>query len=230
MREAVSINKLSVRYGDQVALAPLTLKLPAAQLIFVIGPNGSGKSSLITALLGLTPHTGDVKIFGQPVKNSYHNLGYVPQRFSFDRSIPLTVRELLSLSLAFCGCHPGRADDHLVEALDQVGLAELIDRPLAELSGGQLQRVLLARALVHHPKLVILDEPEAGVDRQAERSLYPLLKNLTAEGLTVVIASHELEAARRWADLVVALDGRLVASGAPRDVLTKQRLGELFRA
>ena len=227
-REAVVATKIAVRYGDQLSLSPVSFSLAEGKLYFLIGPNGSGKSTLISSILGLTEHTGQAKVLGRPAKEVYHQLGYVPQRFSFDRSIPLTIRELLTLSLDFCGCQKKAAEEHLKDALDLVDLTSLIDRPLAELSGGQLQRVLLARALVHHPKVLFLDEPEAGIDRQAEHSLYPLLKKLVNDGLTVLIASHEIDAARRWADQVILLNGKLVDIGDPVTLLTKPKLKDLF--
>jgi zinc transport system ATP-binding protein len=230
MTDAIAVTKLTVRYGDQLALDSVSFTVPTRTLAFLVGPNGSGKSSLITALLDLIPYRGTVKILGQSTKAVYHSIGYVPQRFSFDRTIPLTVRELLGLSLDFCHCQVGQHDEQLRRALDNVGVVDLVDRPLSELSGGQLQRVLLARALVHHPKVILLDEPEAGFDRQSEVSLYPLLRQLvTEQGLTVLIASHELDAARRWADQVLVVNGRLVISGPPTKVLTKQTLQEVFR-
>lgn len=229
--DSVSVHNLAVRYGDQIALAPISFDIPKGRLVFVVGPNGSGKSSLLTALLDLTPFQGEVKLLGRHASASYHEIGYVPQRFSFDRTIPLTVRELLLLSLAFCRCLVGDQDAHLTQALTDAGVSDLIDRPLSSLSGGQLQRVLLARALAHHPQLIILDEPEAGIDHGGELALYPLLSRLVREdGLTVLIASHELSAARRWADQVIAINGNLVADGPPTKVLTNQLIKQLFRS
>lgn len=228
----LNVENLTVRYGADPAVNRVSFKIPRGKLVFLVGPNGSGKSSLLTAILGLTPYTGQVRLGDKPVSAVYHSIGYVPQRFSFDRSIPLTVRELLTLTLTLCDCAPITAKDteeHLKKALAQVGGAAWMDKTLGSLSGGQLQRVLLARALVHHPSLIILDEPESGVDERAGISLYTLLRRLVDEQqLTIILASHEISAAKKYADLVLALNGQLAGFGSPDKVLTPNLLKDLF--
>lgn len=231
MSDAISAHKLGVRYGDQIALNQVSFDIPRERLVWLVGPNGSGKSTLINALLGLVDHSGTARLLGQPAAKVYHSVGYVPQRFSFDRTIPLTVRELLNLSLDLCGCHVQEKSTAVSDALTAAGAPDLVDRPLSSLSGGQLQRALLARALVHNPQLIILDEPEAGIDRAGESSLYPLLRGLVNEKkLTILLASHELSAARKWADLVIALNGQILSTGRPQEVLGNRTVKEAFRS
>ncbi len=223
----IAITDLSVRYGEHEALHDVTFTVEAGEIVAVIGPNGSGKTTLVRAMLGLVPSRGEIKVFGESVKNFRrvaHRVGYVPQRLDIDRTIPLSVAELLAL---FSRGKQNRATTE--RALDDVDAAALIDRPLVALSGGQFQRILLALALVGGPDLLVLDEPLAGVDVEGESVFYDVLKRLRERrNLTTLIISHDLSAVYRHATKVVCINHRMLCQGTPRDVLTHEMLEHIY--
>jgi len=164
-----------------------------------------------------------------PLQPTETDLGYVPQRLEFDLSLPVTVNDFLTLALL--GCHHSFAEKEsfIVSALEKVGSLPLRHRPLGSLSGGQRQRVILARALIHNPRLLVLDEPEAGIDTEGEQAVYQLLKSLVeSKNLTVIIASHELEAVHRYADQVLCINKSLVCAGLPKEALTEASFKKLY--
>jgi zinc transport system ATP-binding protein len=226
---ALSVRNLTVRYEGQPrpVLEGVSFDLEEGRIGIVIGPNGSGKSTLLKAILGLVPAEGDVRVFGEPAAGASSALGYVAQRLPFDPTLPLTTREAIRMALAR---RPDAAQEesfrHVVEILR---IEPFLDRPLGTLSGGQLKRAMIARALVTRPRLLLLDEPEAGIDVTGEETLYELLEHLREhEWLTVLICSHELELVARYADQVYCLNRRLLCSGAPDQVLTPETLGSLY--
>jgi zinc transport system ATP-binding protein len=184
---------------------------------------------VLRAILGLVPFRGTVRVFGGPVAGTYRKIGYAPQRLVFDQTLPLTVREAIRMPLPRW---PESADEdsfrHVVEIL---GIGSILDRPLGMLSGGQWKRSLLARALVTRPRLLLLDEPEAGIDVTGEQTIYGLLEHLVSEErITALICSHELELVTEYADVVLCLNRRLLGSGAPEKVLKPEALASLFGA
>jgi zinc transport system ATP-binding protein len=205
-------------------LRDVSFEVPAGSIAAVIGPNGAGKTTLIKVLLGLlVPQRGTVRILGSEPRRARGRMAYAPQRFSFDRSFPITVEEFLRFS------HPSVAPEKIVEELGHLGMEASPGMRLGALSGGQLQRILIARAMLGDPKVLFLDEPAAGVDVEGERSFYALVRHLRDEhGCTVVLVSHELEVVAGFADLVLCLNRGLICSGRPREVLTPETLRELF--
>jgi ABC-type Mn2+/Zn2+ transport system ATPase subunit len=226
---ALEVKDVTVRFEGQErpAVEEVSFTLDEGQIAILIGPNGSGKSSLLKAILGLIPYRGDVRVFGRPVTEAWRQIGYVPQRLAFDLTLPLTVRESVRMPLLGArGAEAEAAVGHFVEAL---GIAELVDKPLGTLSGGQLKRVLIARAMVTNPRLLLLDEPEAGIDIGGEETLYELLDRLVSHHrLTALICSHELDLVFRFADQVLCLNRRLQCTGPPAEVLTAQALARLY--
>jgi ABC-type Mn2+/Zn2+ transport system ATPase subunit len=212
---------------DRPAVEEVSFALEEGQIAILIGPNGSGKSTLLKAILGLVPFTGDVRVFGAPAAGARRQIGYVPQRLAFDLTLPLTVREAVRMPLLGArGPEVDAAFDHFAEAL---GIADLLDRSLGTLSGGQLKRALLARAMVTSPRLLLLDEPEAGIDVGGEQTLYELLVRLVSHHrLTALICSHELDLVFRYADQVLCLNRRLACVGRPAEVLTAEALASLY--
>jgi zinc transport system ATP-binding protein len=230
MNPALSVRNLTVRYEGQErpVLEGVSLDLEEGRIGIVIGPNGSGKSTLLKAILGLVPAEGEVRVFGEAAGKGA-GLGYVAQRLPFDPTLPLTTREAIRMAL------PRRPDGSEEEAfrhaIEILKIAAFLDRQLGTLSGGQLKRAMIARALVTRPRLLLLDEPEAGIDVTGEETLYELLEHLVEhERLTVLICSHELELVARYADSVYCLNRRLLCSGAPDQVLTPETLGSLYGA
>jgi ABC-type Mn2+/Zn2+ transport system ATPase subunit len=222
---AIEVRSLTVRFPGQdlPALQDISFRVPRGQIAIVIGPNGSGKSTLLRAILGLVASTGEVRVFGGAVRDSLQRIGYVPQRLLFDPTLPLTVREVLEMPRRRAG------HDGMPFAIATMHLQPFLDRPLGHLSGGQLQRVLIGRALVTRPELLLLDEPEAGVDTTGETRLYDELAALATEsGLTALICSHELELVARYADQVICLNRNLICHGSPAAVLTEENLRRLY--
>jgi ABC-type Mn2+/Zn2+ transport system ATPase subunit len=226
---ALALDGVTVRFERQEhpAVEDVSFTLAEGQIAILIGPNGSGKSTVLKAVLGLVPFAGTIAIFGQPAAAARRQVGYVPQRLAFDQTLPLTVEEAVRMPLfGDRGAEAEEAFRHFTSAL---GLTPLLGRPLGTLSGGQLKRTLIARAMVTRPRLLLLDEPEAGVDVGGELTLYELLDRLVSEHrLTALVCSHELELVFRYADLVLCLNRRLQCTGPPGDVLTPAALAELY--
>lgn len=202
----------------------LDLTIGAGEVVGLLGPNGSGKSTLVHGLLGLaTVLTGELRLFGDPVSRfrEHHRVGYVPQRQTVTGGIPATVREVVESgtlrSLRPRSRTERRADRRrVIEAVDAVGLAGRIDRPLNALSGGQQRRALFARALASEPEFLILDEPTAGVDRDNQQLLADALGEVVDTGTTVLLITHELGPVETHVTRAIALrEGRIVYDGAP---------------
>jgi zinc transport system ATP-binding protein len=219
----LEVKGVGKRFGGFVALESIDLDVAPGERLGLIGPNGSGKSTLLRAILGLVPHSGEVRVFGKPARSMLERIGYVPQRLLFDPTLPLTVREVLEMPRRTAG-HDGMAF-----AIETMHLQLLLERPIGHLSGGQLQRVLIGRALVTRPDCLLLDEPEAGVDTSGETKLYEELASLATESdLTSLICSHELELVARYADQVICLNRHVVCHGSPAAVLTEDNLRRLY--
>ncbi len=228
----VRLSGVTVRFGDFEVLKGVSFDLPAGASLAVVGPNGAGKSTLVKVILGLvTPLEGTVAVFGERPGTNPGRIGYVPQLKTFDRTFPATALELVATGLR--REWPGRvhADEreHALVALRRVGAEQLATRPLARLSGGELQRAYLARAFVRRPELVLLDEPATGVDYLAERDIYDLLEEYQADsGAGVVMVTHDLTAARYHADRVLVLNRTARGFGLPEDVLCDECLEDAF--
>ncbi len=232
---AVEVHGLKVELGGAPVLRGVDLHIPKGQIVALIGPNGSGKTTLLRCLLGLQhPSHGEVRIFGQKVSPTVlRRVGYVPQRLALDRSFVLSVREFLCLRLKetqgwFWRRQVG-TDAALRAALPEYDLTALLDRPLAGLSGGQLQRVLIAFSLLGRPELLLLDEPTAGVDTPGEQSFYELIGAIhRRHHLTVVLVSHDLSMVYRHASRVYALNGVICCEGTPEEVMNADSLKQAY--
>ena len=228
---ALEIRDLSVRFGEFLALEGVSLSVPEGAFVAIVGPNGAGKSTLLKAVLGLVPFRGEARVFGLPLKEADPMwFGYVPQIKTFDRSFPALALELVLTGLRRrwpFRVGPGERAKAL-EALAQVGAETLAERPLGRLSGGQLQRVYLARALIRRPRLLLLDEPATGVDRVGEVDLYRYLEDYQrTSGATVLMITHDWEAAHH-ATHVLVLNRKVVGFGPPEKALTEACLRQAF--
>lgn len=221
-----------MRFGEVEPLRGVSFSVPEGAFVAVVGPNGAGKSTLFKVLLGLLPFQGEVHLFGRPPREVDPGLlGYVPQIKTFDRSFPA-----LSLELVVSGIRrawPFRVTREerarALEVLEEVGALELAERPLGRLSGGQLQRVFLARALVKRPKLLLLDEPATGIDPLGEQDLYRLLEAYQARsGATVLMITHDWEAAFHHATHVLVLNREVIGFGPPERALSEECLRRAF--
>lgn len=195
MEPIIKIRSLTVRYDDLTAIDNAYLDIYADDFIGIIGPNGGGKSSLIKAIMGMIPHDGEVTIDESLLRGGKPLIGYMPQITSFDKAFPISVKEVvlsgLQNSKGFCRRYSKDDKCKVAALLERTGIADLADRPVGELSGGQIQRTLLCRAIISDPKLLILDEPANFVDNKFENELYNLLQQLN-ERMAIVMVSHDI--------------------------------------
>ncbi|MBF0125793.1 MAG: metal ABC transporter ATP-binding protein [Magnetococcales bacterium] len=207
---------VTVRRGGETVLREVDLAIGCREIVTIIGPNGAGKSTLLSALLGLTPLAG-----GRVERHPRLVVGYVPQRLRIDPALPLTVERFIALSA------PGVAPDP--ELLRRLGCERLGRRPMHGLSGGETQRVLLARALSRRPNLLVLDEPAQGMDMAGEQQLYAFIEQLRQEeGLAALLVSHNLHFVMAGADHVVCLNRHVCCSGTPTAVCATPEFQLLF--
>lgn len=213
----VAVRDLGIRRGGRWIVRHVDLAVRPGEIVTLIGPNGGGKSTTARALLGLlTPEEG------RRMAAPGLTIGYMPQRFSVDWTLPLSVRRLLTLTRR-------HRDGEILAALEAVGCAGLIDRPVQGLSGGEFQRVLLARALLRDPRLLVLDEPVQGVDFAGEIEMYDLIAGLRdRHGCGVLLISHDLHVVMAKTDTVVCMDGHVCCSGSPHSVIENAEYRRLF--
>lgn len=226
---------LNLSFGGQPILRDVSMNLPAEKVIALIGPNGSGKTTLLRCLLGLQePDSGEVRLFGGiPLKKALPRIGYVPQKLELDRDFILNVREFLALRLKstrhWFWMNRKALDDRLMAAMVELGCESLMDRPVARLSGGQLQRVLIAFSLLLEPELLLLDEPTAGVDSPGEQTFYELISEVhERHRMSVVLVSHDLSMVYKHAHHVYALNGSICCDGTPEEVMNAESLKEAY--
>lgn len=191
----VSLRGVGVAYDGCVALEGVDLDIYDDDFIGIIGPNGGGKSSLVKAILGAVPHSGRIEIADRLRKGTHYKIGYMPQVSQFDRRFPISIRELVLSGLqtekGFFGFYTSRDKRAAERLMDEAGIAGLASRPIGEVSGGQMQRALLCRAVIAEPRLLILDEPTNFVDNRFEHELYRMLQQLNSR-MAVVMISHDL--------------------------------------
>lgn len=232
---AITVSGLSVAYNDVVALDGVSATVAARTICGLIGVNGSGKSTLFKSLMGLAhPASGEVKLFGlSPRQARKLNLvSYVPQSEDVDWTFPVSVRDVVTMGrYGRLGPmrRPHRGDREAVgRALERTGLEQLQHRQIGELSGGQRKRAFVARGIAQDAGLLLLDEPFAGVDKASEAGLISLLKELRDEGKTILISTHDLAGIPQLCDEAILLHQKVLAHGAPADVLTNDNLALAF--
>lgn len=211
---------LGVAFGDQQVLSNINLHVHCGQMTAIIGRNGAGKSTLVRAVLGEVPYTGDIQ-FKNKMDGTMQGLkiGYVPQTINIDRTTPLSVYDLFQ---SFTGKLPilfssKKEHEHVREALAEFDVAELIDQPVGTLSGGQLQRVLLAMAVHDTPNLLLLDEPVSGIDKNGMDAFYEKMNYLKeTHDLAIILVSHDLDYVYKYADNVILIDKTVTAAGRPK--------------
>ncbi|MCS7167846.1 MAG: metal ABC transporter ATP-binding protein [Gemmatales bacterium] len=231
----VTISDLNVTLGGKQILQHLHTWIPRGRITALIGLNGSGKTTLLRAILGEIPYQGRIQFHCGHAHRPGHpeRIGYVPQRLLFDTNLPLTVCELLALGMSwrpiFLGVSKGLRRK-IVDLLRRVQADHLADSPVAGLSGGELQRVLLALALEPLPELLLLDEPAAGIDFRYQGEFYGLITRLNEEhGLTILLVSHDLSVVSSSAHHVLCLrNGQILCEGPPREILSGERIAEIF--
>ncbi len=233
----VTIDDVHVTLGGVPILRGLSAKVARGKITALIGLNGSGKTTLLRALLKEVPYAGRVRFHcgHDHSRPQPQHVGYVPQRLLFDPNLPLTVIELMALALArrplFLGIGK-KARKHIEQMLTRAWAQGLMDSPVGSLSGGELQRVLLALALEPQPELLLLDEPAAGIDFQHAEGFYQLIHRLNEEtGVTVILVSHDLSIVSRHAHHVLCLkDGCIRCEGAPQEIVNAEMVTQIFGA
>ena len=231
MAKALEIDRLTVSYGRNVVLRDVTFSVEEGEYLGIMGPNGGGKSTLLKAILGIVkPSGGSVKIFGRSPGEGKSKIGYVPQFSDTDRSFPISVLEVVMTALLKNGLHPflrfGEKDrEEARRALAFVGLDGFEKRQIEELSGGEFQRLLIARALASKPSLLLLDEPTASVDAASRDKIYSLLGGLSKK-MTVVMVTHDLTAVSREVKRLACLNQTLVYHGVPE--LSRKTVNALY--
>ena len=229
----LAIAGMTVSYGDKPVLFSVDFVTPPGALLAVLGPNGAGQSTLIKAALGIVPRvSGKVTVFGAPWRDARHRIAYVPQRASVDWDFPATVLDVVLMGqyremgfLRFAGArHRKRA----MECLERVGMQGFAHRQIGQLSGGQQQRVFLARALAQQADLYVMDEPFAGVDAATERAFIAVLKDLNAQGKTIICVHHDLATVQDYFSHVLILNLRKIAGGPVSATFTPENLQSAY--
>lgn len=224
---AIEIKNLTVAYGENIALEDLNLDIEIGSLMALVGPNGAGKSTLIKTILKfLKQITGEIKINAK-------TLAYVPQRNSVDWDFPTTLFDVVEM-----GCY-GRVGlfkrvskeekQKVLKAIEQVGMLEFKDRQISELSGGQQQRAFIARALVQEADIYLMDEPFQGVDSTTEKSIVEILKQLKAEGKTIIVVHHDLQTVSTYFESVALINKAVIVSGKVSEVFTQENIDVTYR-
>lgn len=220
----LEVKNVSVSFDREEVLKNLSFSVSKGEALAIIGPNGAGKTVLFRALLGLIPYKGSV-LWRDKVL-----IGYVPQKMDFDRKIPLTVEEFFLLKSKNFFIRKVKFLGHLDHELSVVGLGkEILKKPLGELSGGQLQRVLISWAMLDHPDVLLFDEPTAGIDIGSEETIYNVMHRLQDErGTTIILISHDLNIVYHYASEVLCINKSMICKGKPSDVLNPRELANLY--
>lgn len=230
---ALEMVNVSVGYGGTDVLAGVSASIHSGAYVAVVGPNGAGKSTLFKAIVGLiAPHQGDVLVYGRRAGRHDRRVAYIPQRDEIDWSFPVSVLDVVLMGrfgrLGWLR-HPGREDRIAsMRCLEKVGIDDLAHQPIGSLSGGQQQRVFFARALAQEPEILVLDEPFSGVDAPTKEIALNVLDDLHAQGVTVLVSTHDLALAASRPEHLMLLNRRLVAFGVPSQVLTTSALSSTF--
>jgi zinc transport system ATP-binding protein len=228
---AIHVENLSVYYGQVPAITGICLDVAQGEYLGIIGPNGGGKSTLLKAMLGLVPiSSGTVQIFGNDPGTGRTAIGYVLQSAAFDKRFPITLREVVLTGCLKPGLSPFFRYDQknretVRDILGKVGIADLSRRQISELSGGEFQKMLIARALAVRPKILLLDEPTANVDAGSRDQIYRLLEELNKD-MTIILVTHDLLAISSQVRRLACLNGTLVYHGEPE--LTKNIVNSLY--
>jgi len=213
----IEARDLTVRYGGNTVLSHVDIAIERGEIVTIVGPNGSGKSTLLRALIGAVPVAG-----GRLTRASGLSIGYVPQKLAIDPTLPMTVARFMSL--------PRRQQPQdVTAALDQAGVPDLSQRQMTDLSGGQFQRVMLARALLSKPDLLLLDEATQGLDQPGSAAFYRQIEEVRARlGCAVLMVSHELHVVMSASDRVICLNGHVCCQGTPDIVASAPEYRALF--
>jgi ABC-type Mn2+/Zn2+ transport system ATPase subunit len=231
-KRVLDVQHVSITIRGRTIVDDISFWIPKGEFVCLCGPNGAGKSTLLKAIMGLLPVTaGTIKIGDEDVTTGASKIGYVPQRKGFDRDFPARAVDLIIAALR--GKWPVRIREHERErarkVLEKIGGERLLDKPLAGLSGGETQRVFLARALIKDPSIIILDEPTAGVDARGRAELLELMTHISrSDELAAILVTHNLAAVAQTAERIVYIEaGKMLCWGLPDELLGQQSLTAL---
>jgi len=215
--KALHIEDLYVNINKFPILKDINLSIDEKDFLAIIGPNGGGKSTLLKTILNLIkPHRGIINVFGRDPKDALNLMGYLPQKTHFNLDFPINVFDVTMMG-RYGGLfknYSKKDEEAVIKALDDVSMLEFKDRQISKLSGGQMQRVFIARALAREPKLLLLDEPTASVDPKMQKDFYGLLLKLK-EKMTIVLVTHDVGVACEYVDKIACLNGSLFYHGVP---------------
>jgi len=228
----VQLEAVSVAYNGKPALKEISFSLAAGDSVAVVGPNGAGKTTLFRTIAGaMQPSMGEVRVYGHE-PGGHICIAYVPQRSEVDWGFPVTVQDVVMMGrIRKIGLFrwPRRKDwEFIRQAMQSVGVDGLADRQIAELSGGQQQKVFLAQAIAQEAELVLLDEPLGGLDLPSQQAIFEILEQLKDQGVSVLVATHDLNLAAERFDRVMLLNRRMIAMGTPDQVLTQSNLVQAY--
>ena len=232
MSYAIELKNVNAGYrsGNPI-ITEINLKVDEKEFLGIIGPNGGGKTTLLKTIIGLLkPQSGEVLLFGNSIENSNYKIGYVPQYSYFDKSYPITVKDVVSMGLISKKMFTSKLNQHeqkiVEDSLNKVNLLAKINVQIGHLSGGEQQRVLIARALATDPKILILDEPTASIDTNTGQSIYELLTELN-EQKTIIMVSHDVGAISRSVKKIACMNKTLVYHNTKE--ITREMLEQTYQ-
>ena len=233
MNSLITIKNVGVSYAMQPhVLKDCNATVEGPTITGIIGPNGAGKSTLLKAILGLIQSSGEILIDGEPTKKVLQKIAYVEQKSHIDFTFPITIRECVALGRTVKKKPLQRLTkedwEKVDAAIEEVGLTDLASRQIGALSGGQFQRVLLARCMVQEAQYIFLDEPFVGIDMLSEKVIMTILRKWKEEGKTILMVNHDLSKVKEYFDQVILVKHAIVASGKTEDVFIKKYLDDVY--
>ena len=233
MNSLITIKNVGVSYAMQPhVLKDCNATIEGPTITGIIGPNGAGKSTLLKAILGLIQSSGEILIDGEPTKKVLQKIAYVEQKSQIDFTFPITIRECVALGRTVKKKPLQRLTkedwEKVDAAIEEVGLTDLASRQIGALSGGQFQRVLLARCMVQEAQYIFLDEPFVGIDMLSEKVIMTIIRKWKEEGKTILMVNHDLSKVKEYFDQVILVKHAIVASGKTEDVFVTKYLDDVY--
>ena len=222
MNPILSVKNLNIATDGKELVKDVSFVVMPKEIVALIGPNGAGKTTTLKAILDLIPYDGEVSVCGNKNHSRVKHIGYVPQRFVFDKNFPLLVREFIKITTA-------ASDGEIEGILSVIDISKLLDKKIGDLSGGELQKVMLAKAVVLHPCLILLDEATTGIDPKGVGEFAGLINKIRDEYATsIVFVSHEIDLVYRFADKVVAINKEVISIGSPEELLNAEKMEDIY--